>query len=117
MKIITLNRLSSKYVFASLTLIIIMLLIYGMSDGNNAHPKFNSVKSKPLKSAKSSMNSAASEETEYMTQSQAHLLKQRQKEKQLLAGINMKKDSPAAQTWRDSEHTLRKPFVRLPLFY
>lgn len=94
-----------------------MLLIYGMSDGNNTHPKFNSLKSKPLKNVKSNMNSVASEENEYMTQSQAHLLKQRQKEEQLLAGINMKKDPPAAQTWRDSEHTLRMLLISLKYFF
>lgn len=86
-----------------------------MSDGNHSRSDFNPVKTKPLKNMKSSMNSESYEENEYMTQSQAHLLKQRQKEEQLLAGINMKKDSPASQTWRDSEHTLQYRVVHLDL--
>lgn len=114
MKMISLNKLSSKYIIASVSLFGLMLFIYGMSDGNQ-HTKFNTAKSKPLKNLKPHLNSLSSDENEYMTQSHAHLLKQRQKEQLLLAGINIKKDPAPSHKWRDTEQALEYRVVHLDL--
>lgn len=114
MRMLSLNKLSSKYVLAAVAIVVIMLFVYGMSDGSQ-HPKYNSLKTKPPKNIKSHMHAEPSEEVEYMTQSHAHLLKQRQKEQILLAGINMKRDSDVVQSWRYSEHALEYRIVHLDL--
>ncbi|KAK3912819.1 Hexosaminidase D [Frankliniella fusca] len=111
MKPFWLSKFSSRYIFIALILVAVMLIIYGVSDGNE-RPKLESLKTKPSKMIKSH---PSSDENEYMTQSQSHLLMQRQKEQLLLAGINMKKEPSLTHVSRDTEHTLEYRVVHLDL--